>query len=80
VEDASFMRLSNITLSYSPIIKKSFIRDLKVFVTGNNLLTVTKYSGFDPEVDTFTNGLRVGMDFNSYPTAKSIIVGFNVNF
>jgi hypothetical protein len=81
VEDASFIRLSNITLSYSPKIKLSFVRDLKIFVTGNNLLTITKYSGFDPEVDSFSwDGLRPGMDSNSYPTSKSLIVGLNVNF
>jgi TonB-linked SusC/RagA family outer membrane protein len=82
IEDASFVRLSNITLSYTTNFnKKFFIKDLKLFVTGNNLMTLTKYSGFDPEVDSFAgNGMKIGMDNNSYPAARSVILGFNVNF
>ncbi len=82
VEDASFVRLSNITLSYTAKFKKtSFIKDLKVFATGNNLITLTKYSGFDPEVDSFVGDpMRIGIDNNSYPTSKSVILGFNLNF
>jgi TonB-dependent starch-binding outer membrane protein SusC len=82
IEDASFVRLSNITLSYTTTFRKNFfIKDLKIFVTGNNLMTLTKYSGFDPEVDSYAgNGMKIGMDNNSYPAARSVIFGFNVNF
>ena len=82
VEDASYIRLSTISLSYSTTFsKQSFIKDLKVFVSGNNLLTFTKYRGFDPEVDSFAGDpMRISIDNNSYPTSKSVILGFNVNF
>jgi TonB-linked SusC/RagA family outer membrane protein len=82
VEDASFIRLSNITLSYNPSFGNgAFVKDLKIFVTANNFLTITKYSGFDPEVDSFGgDATRSSMDNNSYPSAKSIVFGFNINF
>ncbi len=82
IEDAGFVRLSNITLSYTTkFANKFFVKDLKLFVTGNNLVTITKYSGFDPEVDSFAgNGMKIGMDNNSYPASSSVIFGFNVNF
>jgi TonB-linked SusC/RagA family outer membrane protein len=82
IEDASFVRLSNVTLSYTTTFdKKMFIKDAKLFVTGNNLLTLTKYSGFDPEVDSYAgNGLKIGMDNNSYPASRSVIIGVNLNF
>lgn len=82
VEDASYLRLANVTLSYMFKFKNTaLIKDTKIFVTGNNLLTLTKYSGFDPEVDSFVGDpLRVGIDNNSYPSSKSIIFGINVNF
>lgn len=82
VEDGSFIRLSNITLSYIfNFGTKSFLKDLKIFVAGNNLLTLTKYSGFDPEVDSFAGDpLKIGVDNNSYPSSKTVIMGFNVGF
>ena len=82
IEDASYLRLSNITLSYTTkFAAKSFVKDVRFFVTGNNLLTLTKYSGFDPEVDSFAgNPLKLGIDLMSYPASKSILFGFNCNF
>lgn len=82
IEDASYLRLSNITLSYTAkFTATSFIKDVRFFITGNNLLTLTKYSGFDPEVDSFAgNPLKLGIDLMSYPASKSILFGFNCNF
>ena len=82
IEDASYLRLSNITLSYTAkFAATSFVKDIRFFVTGNNLLTITKYSGFDPEVDSFAgNPLKLGIDLMSYPASKSILFGFNCNF
>ncbi|MDD2797361.1 MAG: TonB-dependent receptor [Bacteroidales bacterium] len=82
VEDASFVRLSNLTLSYDIKFKaKSVVKDLKVFATANNLLTITKYRGYDPEVDSFAgNPLLISIDNNSYPSSRSFIFGLNVNF
>ena len=82
IEDASFFRLSNITLSYTiKFAPTAFVKDVRLFVTGNNLLTFTKYTGFDPEVDSFSgNPLKLGIDLMSYPSSKSALFGFNCNF
>ncbi|TLX72786.1 TonB-dependent receptor [Labilibacter sediminis] len=81
VEDASFLRLSNVTLSYTWQPEISFIQSIKVFATGTNLLTITDYSGFDPEVDAFRgNPRKVGIDMNSFPAVKSYVGGVNIIF
>ncbi|NGP77353.1 TonB-dependent receptor [Balneolaceae bacterium YR4-1] len=82
VEDGSFIRLSNVTLSYNvPVSKISFLRGLNVYTTGNNLVTITDYSGWDPEVNAFPwDGTRIGVDYNTYPKMKSIIFGVNLKF
>ena len=84
VEDGSYLRLKSLTLSYrvidnNPKIKA--IRKLAVYVTGQNLLTFTKYSGFDPEVNAFGgSAVELGIDYGTYPQAQSLIVGLNVEF
>lgn len=82
VEDGSYIRLSNITLGYTWKFKTcKYIQDLKLFISGNNLLTFTDYSGFDPEVDSFAgDSSRMGIDNNSYPSTKSWRFGININF
>lgn len=82
VEDGSYIRLSNITLGYTWKFKTlKYIQDLKLFISGNNLLTFTNYSGFDPEVDSFAgDSSRMGIDNNSYPSTKSWRFGININF
>ncbi len=82
VEDASFVRLKNITLSYSPGIKnKKYIKGLRLFVTATNLLTITNYSGYDPEVSAeVDNGLNPGVDNATYPSTVSLSTGLNIKF
>jgi hypothetical protein len=82
VEDGSFMRLKTITLSYtlpSSLMQKIKIRSLRFYVTGQNLLTWTKYSGLDPEANfAGTSNTTLGTDFYTYPVAKTITVGLNL--
>ena len=82
VEDGSYVRLKSVTLSYNVLSKNSkikFIKDLSVYVTGRNLITLTNYSGFDPEVNAFGNSaVEMGIDYGTYPQSRSIIVGLNV--
>lgn len=78
VENGSYLRLRNITLGYS--LPKSISSKLKtslirVYVTSNNLFTITKYSGFDPEIGMDNYGLDVGR----YPQARSFLLGLSVN-
>lgn len=73
VEDASFLRLQNITLGYTvPLPKKFRLGDLKVSVTGTNLFTITKYTGYDPNVNSFGyNSLNNGIDLGTLGQARS---------
>jgi hypothetical protein len=83
VEDGSFLKLSNITLGYTfprKIINKIGVNKLRLYATGSNLLTWTKYSGFDPEVSTMGNALTPGVDFGAYPKSRSFVFGINLAF
>lgn len=82
VEDGSYLRLSNITLSYDiPMRKTSALKRLNVYVSGNNLFVWTKYSEYDPEVNSFSgNAGIIGVDWNSYPSVRSVLVGLNLTF
>lgn len=83
VEDGSFLKLSNITLGYTfpkKMINKVGLSKLRLYATGSNLLTWTKYSGFDPEVSTMGNGLTPGVDFGAYPRSRAFVFGINLAF
>jgi TonB-linked SusC/RagA family outer membrane protein len=80
VEDGSYVRCKNITLGYTlPSIKG--VQNIRVYVSGNNLFTVTNYSGFDPEVNTYAGSNTViGVDNFVYPQARSFLGGIQVTF
>jgi len=84
VEDASFLRLKLITLGYTlpkSVSKKLGTKSVKVYVSAENLITWTKYTGYDPEVSSYEqNNLYPGIDFGSYPNSKTFISGLNVTF
>ncbi len=80
IEDGSFLRLKYITLSYKVPIKQQYIRGLEVFVTGKNLVTLTKYQGYDPEFSISEFSLAQGIDIGMVPQAKSIYAGIKMNF
>ncbi len=85
VEDASFLRLQQVTLGYSlskNVLKKCFLSSVRFYVTGYNLYCWTKYTGNDPEVDTSSkkNQMCPGVDYASYPKSRSVIFGVNVSF
>ncbi|WP_310397770.1 TonB-dependent receptor [Hymenobacter sp.] len=84
IEDGSYVRLKNLTLAYTvpgALTKRAALSSLRLYVTGQNLITWTDYSGYDPEVssDPFsTTGL--GRDFGVYPQARTYTVGLNASF
>lgn len=79
VEDASFVRLKNISLGYTlPKIKG--ISQIRVYVSANNALTITNYSGYDPEVNNFGNATTQFIDNGTYPIARSYLGGLQVTF
>jgi TonB-linked SusC/RagA family outer membrane protein len=81
MENGSFFRLRNIRLDYHVDLKSKTIKNLNVYVSAQNLLTITDYSGFDPEVNTFNgNDRRQGVDLGSYPSAKTYNLGFGITF
>lgn len=84
LEDGSFLRLNNATLGYNFNTKSiNWIDNLRLSVTGQNLFLITKYSGFDPEVnqDRSMNGIQsFGIDLNGYPKARTFVFGINVTF
>jgi len=75
LEDASFLKLDNITLSYS-INNAPFFRSMRVYTTIQNIMTITGYSGLDPESPQFKSGI----DNDVYPVSTTYLLGLNVSF
>jgi TonB-linked SusC/RagA family outer membrane protein len=84
VEDGSYVRLKAITLAYNfdtEFLNRLGINKLSVYTTGQNLLTFTDYSGFDPEVNAFgLSATELGVDYGTYPQAKTVTFGINLEF
>ncbi len=87
IEDASYLRLNNVTIGYTLPIKdmnKAPISNLRLYITGSNLWLLTDYSGYDPDVNsTRSDGfaaLTPGLDYSSYPKSVSFTFGLNVTF
>ncbi len=75
IENASFLKLDNISLGYS-FKNIDFLRNLRIFATVQNLLTITGYSGLDPELPQFNNGI----DNNIYPVSQTYLFGLSASF
>ncbi|WP_018615483.1 SusC/RagA family TonB-linked outer membrane protein [Segetibacter koreensis] len=85
VEDGSYLRLKNINIGYNlpeSVITKLKISNARLYVSGQNLLTFTKYKGYDPEVgrSDLTGLFSVGVDVSAYPQAKLISAGIDLSF
>ncbi|REG88324.1 SusC/RagA family TonB-linked outer membrane protein [Algoriphagus antarcticus] len=83
VEDGSYLRLKNVLLAYNFPLKNSrgkFLQSLRIYASGQNLLTLTNYSWWDPEVNSKGSDNRLGIDHFSYPIPKSYTVGLNATF
>lgn len=84
VEDGSYLRVKNVSLGYAIApdrLKRMGINKIQPYLSINNLLTFTKYSGMDPEVNQWGNSGRVqGVDWGTYPSNKSFVFGVNVEF
>lgn len=91
LEDGSYVRLKNLQIGYTipdKILTRIGVKSLRLYVTGQNLWTWTKYTGLDPEMhvsdnvkrDTYGGDVAAGIDWGTYPSARSYIVGLNLNF
>ncbi len=81
VENAAFLRLKNIKFGYNIPISNTFIKNVVAYISGQNLITITDYSGFDPDVNSLSgNDVRQGIDLGSYPSSRAYTLGLNVKF
>jgi len=84
IEDGSYVKLKNISLGYnfnSRLASKVRLKQLRVYVSAQNLVTWTKYSGVDPEVNLYENdNTKQGIDYGIYPPARTILAGLNITF
>jgi len=85
VEDGSYIRFKNIQLAYSLPAKKlgwNWLKSAQIYASGQNLITFTKYSWYDPEVNAYggSNSIRQGIDYSVYPTYKSVTFGIRCGF
>ena len=83
VEDGSYLRLRNVTLGYSlppRVLQRLRIESVRFYLSGDNLWTLTRYSGPDPEVSTRNSVLTPGFDWSAYPRAFGFTGGINLTF
>jgi hypothetical protein len=84
LEDGSYMRLKNITLGYTlptTLISKIKLSSARVYLSGQNVFTITNYTGLDPEITaTASNTLTQGIEFFSMPQPRVFMGGFNISF
>ncbi len=79
IEDGSYLRLKNVTLSYKWDFDYRFLQGLSVWVSGANLVTLTKYLGSDPEFSASNNILCQGIDRGLLPASRSFSAGLKIN-
>ncbi|MGY2132231.1 SusC/RagA family TonB-linked outer membrane protein [Hymenobacter sp. HD11105] len=83
VEDGSFLRINNVTMGYTlpkALTERAKVQQLRFYVTLNNLYTFTKYTGYDPEVNTRRNTpLTPGVDYAAYPRSRAFMFGVNLS-
>ncbi len=80
VEDASYMKIRHISLAYSiPVESIDWLRHINVYISSENLLTVTNYSWYDPEINHYANSdLRLGTENRTYPQSRTITAGIKL--
>lgn len=83
VEDGSYLKVKNITLSYDfsgKFLQKYNIHRIAPYVTLANMLTLTRYSGYDPEMSQYSSATNTGIDYGTYPNVRTVTFGVNVDF
>jgi TonB-linked SusC/RagA family outer membrane protein len=84
IEDGSYVRLKNLTVGYrfpNSLVEKIKLTGARLYFSGQNLITITNYTGYDPEVSRFRqSNTSPGVDAGSYPTSRAYTLGFNLTF
>ncbi len=86
IEDGSYMRIKNIQLTYTipaSVLRKIRLSTAQIYIQGQNLFTITKYTGLDPDINLRTSGnnnqdIHMGIDEGAYPVAKSYLLGVRI--
>ncbi len=79
IEDASYLRLKTVTLSYDLPLKSQFLQGLQFWVQCNNVFTLTKYLGSDPEFSMTSSVIGQGIDLGNLPQSRSLVAGVKIN-
>jgi hypothetical protein len=83
VEDASYLRIQNVTIGYrlpATLVKRAKLQQVRFYVSAQNLYTFTKYLGYNPEVSNYEGALTSGVDYGSFPLARTLSLGLNLGF
>ncbi len=84
IEDGSYLRGKNVTLGYhfrNSLLGKASIKSCRIYLTAQNLFTITHYSGYDPEASAFNSGVtNIGIDQGTYPQYRAFIAGISAGF
>lgn len=87
LKDGAYLRLNNVSLAYNfnteRLGVRNWITNLRLYVTAQNLFVITKYDGFDPEINSdrsIDRAVSYGIDYLNYPKARSVIFGLNLSF
>jgi TonB-dependent starch-binding outer membrane protein SusC len=83
IQDGSFVKIKNLEVGYtlpSSLLKKIALTQLRFYVQAKNLITLTKYPGFDPEISDGNNILNTGVDLGLYPQSRTFAVGLDIKF
>ena len=78
IEDGSYLKLKSVTLSYNLPMNTSFLQGLEFWIQGNNLFTITKYLGSDPEVSITNSVIGQGIDYGKVGSNRSVVFGVKV--
>ena len=83
VEKGSFLRFKNIQVGYTlpkGMLSKLKIQSTRIYIAANNLLTLTNYQGYDPDLGSFGGALAAGIDYGFYPQARTFMTGLAIKF
>jgi TonB-linked SusC/RagA family outer membrane protein len=83
IEDGSYLRLKTVDIGYNlpaSLLKKAKIRSVRIFASAQNLVTWTKYTGQDPEINVYNSVLTPNFDWSGYGRARTIVFGANLSF
>jgi hypothetical protein len=84
IESGSYLRIRNVELAYAlpkSLLSRLHLNDSRIFISGQNLATFTKYKGLDPDIVGATNvNLEPGVDVGNYPSSRILSMGLNIGF